>query len=299
MRDATLILILLLAGLGLADRSSAQAQTATSEMKPKQIAIAYVEPKNAALRPVYEEIRKVRALEKIRDLLSPFRLPRPLTIRTEDCDGTSNAWYEDDAVTVCYEFLDDIWKNAPASDAGGIAPVDALIGPTVDVFLHEAGHALFDYWQTPIFGREEDAADQFSTFLMLQADKADARRLILGNAYQYKGDLRAPALVRSLRHFSDVHGTPSQRYYNVLCIAYGADPDLFADFVTGGRLPKDRAEGCEFEYKQVVNAFNKLVTPYIDENVRKDMHVSWLPPADTTPVRRSDKSGWRRLLRRN
>lgn len=280
--------------------SPASAQNATvPDLQPRRIDIQYVEPKNAKLRPVYEEIRKVRTLEKIQALLSPLKLPRRLLIKTEDCDGVSNAWYEDDAVTVCYEFLDDIWKNAPDASTAGIAPVDALLGPTVDVFLHEAGHAVFDYWQTPIFGREEDAADQFSSYLMLQADKADARRLILGNAYQYKGDLRAPALVRSLRHFSDVHGTPSQRYYNVLCIAYGADPELFADFVTSGKLPQDRAEGCEFEYKQVVNAWQKLIAPYIDQDVKNELHMSWLPPVDTQPVRRSDKTGWRRLLRRN
>lgn len=269
------------------------------EMRPRQVDIQYVEPKNPKLRPVYEEIKKGRALERVQNLLAPFRLPRRLLIKTEDCDGVSNAWYEDNAVTICYEFLDDIWKNAPATDNGGIAPIDALLGPTVDVFLHEVGHAVFDYWQTPIFGREEDAADQFSAFLMLQADKADARRLILGNAYQYKGDLRTPALVRSLRHFSDVHGTPSQRYFNVLCIAYGADPELFADFVTSGKLPKDRAEGCEFEYQQVANAWAKLIAPHIDQDVRKELHTNWLPPVDTQPVRRSDKTGLRRLLRKN
>jgi Putative metallopeptidase len=45
--------------------------------------------------------------------------------------------------------------------------------------------------------------------------------------------------------FADVHGLPSQRYYNLLCRAYGADPKLFEDVVTYGRLPPERAEGCE------------------------------------------------------
>jgi hypothetical protein len=247
----------------------------------------------------FDRTRTRDEAEAGRHSLAPLRLPRRLLIKTEDCDGVSNAWYEDDAVTVCYEFLDDIWKNAPATDTDGIAPIDALLGPTVDVFLHEVGHAVFDYWQTPLLGREEDAADAFSTYIMLQTGKDDARRLILGNAYQYKGDLRAPALVRSLRHFSDVHGTPSQRYYNVLCLAYGADPVLFADFVTSGRLPKDRAEGCEFEYQQVANAWAKLVAPYIDPELKKELHTNWLPPVDTKPVQRSDKTGWRRLLRKN
>ena len=45
-------------------------------------------------------------------------------------------------------------KTTPA----GVAPIDALIGPFLDVFLHEAGHAVFGALQIPLFGREEDAA---------------------------------------------------------------------------------------------------------------------------------------------
>ena len=140
---------------------AAPSMATAQEMRPRQVDIQYVEPKNPTLRPVYEEIRKAQALEKLQNLLVPLRLPRRLLIKTEDCDGVSNAWYEEDAVTVCYEFLVDVWKNAPANGNGGIAQIDALLGPTLDVFLHEVGHAVFDYWQTPVLGREEDAADAF------------------------------------------------------------------------------------------------------------------------------------------
>ena len=63
-----------------------------------------------------------------------------------------------------------------------------MIGPLADVVLHEVGHAVFDLWKVPIFSREEDAADQFSAYIMLQFRKDDALRLILGNAYQYQDD---------------------------------------------------------------------------------------------------------------
>ena len=41
-----------------------------------------------------------------------------------------------------------------------------------------------------------------------------------------------------LHKFADAHATPSQRYFNVLCLAYGADKELFADFVSKGVSPK-------------------------------------------------------------
>jgi hypothetical protein len=172
----------------------------------------------------------------------------------------------------------------------GVAPIDALIGPVADVFLHEAGHAVFDLLSVPIFGREEDAADQFSAYIMLQFGKDDARRLILGNAYQYKGDLQSSSVTLSMKKFADEHGTPGQRFYNVLCIAYGADKTLFADVVAKGYLPADRADGCEGEYQQVAFAFHKLIGPYIDRKLAKRIDKNWLPPVTTPPAYRPPTS---------
>jgi hypothetical protein len=231
---------------------------------------------------VLQLVRESRTLEKIQALLSPIRLPRRLLLKIQGCDGVSNAWYGGDSVTVCYEYLDELWKNAAQETTpAGIAPIDTLIGPVVDVFLHEAGHAVFDILQVPLFGREEDAADQFSTYIMLKMEKDEARRLIMGNAYQYKGDVQSPTVPIPLKKFSDEHGTPSQRFFNVLCLAYGADKVLFADFVSKGYLPQDRAAGCGGEFAQVDFAFKRLIMPSIDVKLARGLHKRWLLPADT------------------
>ena len=67
----------------------------------EQIRIEYVPPKNPGHQPIYDEIRQAHVLERIQELLSPLRLPRPLLIKVTGCDGESNAWYEEDAITVC------------------------------------------------------------------------------------------------------------------------------------------------------------------------------------------------------
>jgi hypothetical protein len=250
--------------------------------KTGSIDIEYSEPQSVGHRQVFQLLKENRTLEKIQTLLSPIRLPRRLLIKSQGCDGLSNAWYDGESVTVCYEYLDELWKNA-AQEAtpAGIAPIDTLVGPVIDVFLHEAGHAVFDILQVPLFGREEDAADQFSIYIMLKMEKDEARRLIMGNAYQYKGDLQSPTVSMPLKKFADEHGTPSQRFYNVLCLAYGADKVLFADFVSKGYLPQDRAEGCEEEYVQVDFAFKRLILPSIDVKLARSLHKRWLLPADT------------------
>jgi hypothetical protein len=261
---------------------AACAPAAAASGKLGQIRIEYAEPKSPAHRPIFQLIKQHKIIEKISEVLSPIRLPRRLLLKTAGCDGVSNAWYEDQAVTVCYEYLDEIWQNVPEETAsGGLAPIDTFIGPLVDVFLHEAGHAVFDLLKVPVFGREEDAADQFSAYLMLRLGKQEVKRLIAGSAYQYKSDVNDSNVTVSLATFANEHGTPAQRFYNLLCVAYGSDEKLFADFATRGYLPKERAEGCQDEYQQVVHAFRMLIDPHIDRKRARKLHHGGLPPVTT------------------
>ena len=251
-----------------------------------RISIGYMPPKNPAHLAIYDTLTRVRFLEKLQEFMSPFRLPRPLTVKMEDC-GEANATYEDATITICYEYVDELWKNMPAGTTpAGVTPLDALVGPLFDTALHEFGHALFDMLKLPVFGREEDAADQVSAYMMLHLGKAEARRLILGTAHAFKTEAESRTTPLALKEFSDVHGTPAQRLYNLLCIAYGADGRLFGDLVTKGYLPKERAEGCVEEYQQVAYAFRKLILPHINaDQARKVLDKSWLPEA-STPVHR-------------
>jgi hypothetical protein len=242
-----------------------------TEFKAQQIQIDYGKPRNSSLEPIYNELKEQRVLEYVRDALNAFKLPRPLTVRLWDCNGVSNAAYGNDSIIVCYEYVADILKNASKEQLPiGISDKDTIIGPLVDVFLHEAGHAIFDYLRVPLFGNEEDAADQFSAFIMLQFDKERARRLILGSAYQYRMGIKDPKFTIATRAFADVHAQPAERFFNVLCMAYGADPELFSDIVTKAYLPRDRAKSCSREYRQVGLAFETLIRPYIDERLARD-----------------------------
>ncbi len=57
---------------------------------------------------------------------------------------------------------------------------------------------------------------------------------------------------------------PAQRLFNLLCIAYGFDKVLFADAVEQRWLPKERAESCADEYRQVDFAYRTLIAPHVD-----------------------------------
>ena len=81
--------------------------------------------------------------------------------------------------------------------------------------------------------------------------------------------------------YAAVHGLPAQRFVNVLCIAYGAEPRLFQDFVKQGFLPAHRIGFCRWEYQQIRYAFHTLISPHIDPVLQEKVRGrEWLRPDD-------------------
>jgi hypothetical protein len=252
------------------------------------IRITYEPPKNPDHQKLYETLMEHQVLEMMQHMLSPFRFPVEVNIRTMGCDGLADFWfsYDDSVPTVhmCYELLQQIMKSKPAEPTPvlKIAPHDVVVGQFLFWSLHEMGHAVYHIFEVPLFGREEDAADEFAVYLMLHFGKDQAHRWVEGGAYAQhqflEGFKENPEVQKRLEYFSGTHGTPEQRFYNELCLAYGADPVLFADVVGSGLLPKMRADHCAHEYETFDYAFKSMVRPHIDRQLAKAvMHEMWFP----------------------
>lgn len=241
--------------------------------RTNRIRIEYVPPDNPEHQKIYEGLKARGALEMIQKLFSPFRLPVDVTIRTLGCGGQVNAWYEREksgpTVSICYEYEDNIMKNSPMETTpDGITREDAMVGQLLFVATHEIGHAFFEIYQVPVFGREEDAADQIATYFMLNLGKDRARGLVGGAAYAYHAFIKQykenPNVLVPLAAFSSSHGSPEERYYNLMCMGYGAYPTLFADVVESGMLPKTRAQNCGYEFRTLRQAVLRELRPHLD-----------------------------------
>ena len=250
----------------------------TNQVKTNQVRISYVSPKNPAHQQVYELLKERQSLEKLQEFLSPFRLQWTLNISLTECDGEADAMYSDDTITICYEYIEELRKYMPAKTTpAGIEPIDTLVGPFVDTVLHEFAHALFDYLDVPVLGREEDAADQVSAYIYLQLGKAEARRLITGTVYAYMREVQDTD-PPTMEEFADEHSTSEQRVFNLLCMAIGANPELFEDIAVLGGLPQYRIDICEEEYELISLAYQALIGPHIDAVLaEKVFDRSWLP----------------------
>lgn len=265
--------------LALAADSTLAQEKQQPEPKANQIRIEYVGPKNKALNSVFELVKEQKVLENVQDALAPLRFPEPLLMRFQDCDGADNAWYENKIVTVCYEYIAEVLRHAAASN---VSREDAIAGPAAEVVLHEAAHAVFDMLKIPVLGRAEDAADTFAAYVLLNLGKENARRAMRAIAIMYYREAKEetkPGKPRSRTVFADEHGLAAQRFYNLLCIAYGGYPDLFQVVIEKGYLPKERSEGCGAEYRQLDHALKRLLAPHLDAAlVQEGRHRFWREP---------------------
>lgn len=127
-------------------------------------------------------------------------------------------------------------------------------------FYHELGHALIDQLQLPVLGREEDAADTLSALLIHEIwDEDSATAMIYDTAngfwlYSEMAEANGDDLA-----FSDVHSLDLQRYYNLVCLFYGGNPDVREDVAIELELPEDRALTCPEEFEQASDSWGMML----------------------------------------
>jgi len=266
-----------------------QAGAALGQAAPRtgQVRIVYEEATDERHRVIRQAMQQRRILETVGAVLNSFRLPRELTVEARGCQGRETAWYDHDRAVFCYEYVDLIQRHAPkVATPGGVQRADAIVAAVIDTILHESGHGIFDLLEVPVMGREEDAADFFSIYLMLQFPPEDARRLIEGIAFNMGSEARPEVAERQApQKFAGPHAMNAQRHYNVLCLAYGSNAALFGGAMPAG-LPPWRARFCGDDWGMLRRAFVKLILPHVDETRLKDAlaqaRFDWSPLGTAT-----------------
>jgi len=277
------LLALALLGCAVALSPAAAAETWDSIPANPNVDFVYIPPTSGKWQEAYEAVKQRQVLEELQHFLAPLNLPHHLQLRTRQCDQV-NAFYSpfDRSLTLCYEIIADAIAHAPktVSPDGFVTRAAAIFGNIVGVLLHEGGHMMFDMFDVPRFGREEDAADENAAFLALQFNQDVARSIIRGFAYAWAIE-KDPSSTAPMRAWSDEHGSASQRMYNALCLAYGGDPKTFHEFVDRGLLPKSRAVGCADEFNQLKFAFVTTILPFIDQKLMvRVQQATWLTPEE-------------------
>jgi hypothetical protein len=219
----------------------------------------YAEPMTTAHRSLSQRVKQAGALEEIAATLQQrYNLPRPVEIKFDSCDMI-NAFYSprDTNITFCYELLEFL--------AGVFVPDGAwtdeqranVFGAVQFIMMHEVGHALVDVLDLPITGREEDVADQLAVYVMVRDSDKGAQGAVAGVSA-----LQPSSTEFDATQMADEHSLGPVRLYNVMCWIYGSDPDKYANIVTSGSLPQDRAVRCPGEWDRMAKAWQRLLSSY-------------------------------------
>ena len=195
------------------------------------------------------------------ELKKQIALPLEIQVVFKEC-ADPDAYYDEDSheIVMCYELIDTYSELFSKTLKTRTARDEAAKGAVVSIFLHEVAHALIDGWDLAITGREEDAADQFST-LMLINGLPDGEEMALDGARSFKS---LATLEKGLEQdYSDPHSLDGQRFYNTICLIYGHRPERYEYLIRNGSLPAERAVQCEEDYARLNKSWQTLLAPHL------------------------------------
>ncbi len=207
-----------------------------------------------------DDKHKILSRSKVLDayvdaLNSKFILPHDIEVVVDEDDRCKNAsgYYEQirKRIVLCYSSINSFMRLYP-DDVGNFSMLVKFL------LYHEVAHVLIDVYKLPIVGMQEYAADNFAIVMMLN-DGDDIHPLIwLYDAMREDKYATSSTTTTSSRYW-DTHMLFVQRYYDILCLAYGSDPLRY----DSNDLPSERAYRCSHEYSSALNAWNELLKPWM------------------------------------
>jgi hypothetical protein len=139
-------------------------------------------------------------------------------------------------INFCFQRMSDFRRALV--DHGEEESADRVVeDAALFVLFHELGHAFFRDRNVPVLGSGEDAADEFASMVAIHVH---APELAVAGARFF--ELSSPS---SDVTADDPHAPPAQRAYRVRCLAYGAAPQSYPDWI------KDKKAGatCVDDFK--------------------------------------------------
>ncbi len=142
------------------------------------------------------------------------------------------------------------------------------------IVFHELAHILINDLEIPVFGPEELAADYLATIAVINpldinvanAERARQYLSAVAKGFSTTWELNEPQI--NQLPFWDNHGLTMQRYYNIGCLLYGSNPDIFPRIPGLIGIPEKRSSQCVQEFAKA----QKSAMWLLDNYGKKDSH---------------------------
>ncbi|MEM1310250.1 MAG: DUF4344 domain-containing metallopeptidase [Cyanobacteria bacterium P01_D01_bin.71] len=237
---------------------------APKQETPPSITVIYTPAETERGREIQGLMERTQSYEQLTAGINQvLSLPEPIILNQAEC-GTVNAYYSpaDRQIIMCYELVDyflSLYAAEAAMDSTVPPPEISTAGALGFVMLHELGHALIDMLDIPVFGKEEDAADQFATVILSKTDighvAAQSTAVWFYSSAQQQDLANIP--------YWDEHALDIQRFFNIVCMLYGSDPETYNGLMQQLNVPERRTALCRQEYLEAWDNWQAVLAPHV------------------------------------
>ena len=229
-----------------------------------EITVLFDKPKKKKYKRIAKSLEESGAYQQLAERLTEtYKLPVDLPIRFTEL-GEENAYFDPNTneITVGYELIDAYSQIFEIDKKDPEAYQQELVDAGYFTVCHEVGHALVALFEIPITGSEEDAVDEFATLLLLKMNDEQAESALISGIEQFSVDAAASESLEDLS-FTAEHSFDKQRFYDVLSLVYGSDPDYHSDLISEDYLPEEMAEDSVAEYERKSAVWDRLLAEHL------------------------------------
>ncbi|XZG71532.1 DUF4344 domain-containing metallopeptidase [Chitinibacteraceae bacterium HSL-7] len=277
----------LVAGLGGCEKPAWTSAPQAADTVGGDLLISYTPPTESELDPFYRYMQGANVQATMLPVMRLVSWPKDLHLETRQC-GSPNAYYYpgDARIVTCYELAQDFHRRAELlmKRRSPEYRKQVVIGGMKFVFLHEMGHAVYDAFDIPVLGNPEDAADAFAIYVLLHCKDPASDWILKGAKFFFMKNYSDFGSTDELKFgaFSDAHPLHQQRYFNMLCYAYGSNPQRYAALVENGFLPKGRAASCGQDWERLDQSMRKVLAGHfnlaaLDDAEEQAKHPMYAP----------------------
>ena len=141
---------------------------------------------------------------------------------------------------------------------------------SMGIIFHEIGHLIVDEFNVPIFNNEEDVADSFMAWSLIQIPDEYAsyedyeyyaeepHKVIKGiSDYYYYLTLLGKDTSEVYGKDSEyaIHSTDNKRFFNIACFMKGSNPEVFNTYITKRGFDYILEDQCDYNYWQMSDAW--------------------------------------------
>lgn len=228
-----------------------------------RISVVYDGSSSSEHQEIARALEAVGVFEALAEALSElFILPEEITLRFTSLDEENAYWDpETNEIQVGYELISTYSQLFEVDSNDPDALAQEYVDAAFFTVLHEVGHALVALLDLPITGREEDAVDEFATILLLLIDSEQTEAALISALEQFAFDADRAEIDDS--SFADEHSLDLQRYYAVLMLVHGSNPEKYQYLVEEGLLSEDKAEQSASEFERKCAVWDALLAPHL------------------------------------